>query len=269
MRRSLTDLGDDEALVLLFLTEVYALNAARIDGRWRIMHLLMLVDMAQGDVAESRMGDHTAGEDDVLSQQHTALGAVGRPKDCAVSDQDGWHFWVQRVDLMGDDVFCLLQDYRVDLLQRFVLKLIAGEELAAQDPGKCDNLNRAATRLDAVGTRHPRHVHPVHFQGGEDLHRGRAAPGVGHAVVANQEEHRQPVGDQAMDAPGELALIGGVGMAGFVGIASEDHEVNAGVQGVVNHAVEAAQEIHHTGAQPGRRVKPAIILDTQVYIGEV
>ncbi len=88
-------------------------------------------------------------------------------------------------------------------------------------------------------------------------------------MVADEEDGGDGRLREAADAPGELPLVGGTGMDGMVGIAAEEDDLHLLGDGVVNDGVEGSQEVANTGAQPGVRVKPPVVVHSQVQVGEM
>jgi hypothetical protein len=88
-------------------------------------------------------------------------------------------------------------------------------------------------------------------------------------VVAHQEEGRYPSLYQALNAFGELSLVGRGGVSAFIGIPGEEDEMDIIAQGVIDDGVKGSQEIAQAAIQPRDWVKVTVILHPQVQVGEM
>ena len=112
-------------------------------------------------------------------------------------------------------------------------------------------------------------VDVVDVQGGEDVQSGGAAYGVGQVVVAHQEEDGYSRAGEPDDALGELPLMGLGGVSALVGVATEEHQVDVGVDGVGYELVVGLEEVGQSGGQARLRVRLAIVLYAYVEIRKV
>ena len=63
-------------------------------------------------------------------------------------------------------------------------------------------------------------------------------------MVTGDHEERDTGSDEAVDTPGELALLGLTGFAAFIGVPAEYHYVRFSINSVVHHLVERRKEVH-------------------------
>ena len=91
----------------------------------------------------------------------------------------------------------------------------------------------------------------------------------GRVVVADQQEGGDSLVREPDYAPGELPLVGLRRVAALVGVAAEQHEVDAVVYSEVDGLVEGVEEVHEPGRQAGFGVYAAVVLDPYVYVGKV
>ena len=147
--------------------------------------------------------------------------------------------------------------------------VVAREQDASPDPGDREHLERPGAGLDAIGAEACADRDVRDFERPEYLQRGRLAHDVGRVVVADQQEGCDSLCREPGNAPGELALVGLGGIAALVGVAAEQHEVDAVVDGEVDGLVEGVEEVHEPGRQAGVGVDPAVVLDPYVYVGKV
>jgi hypothetical protein len=185
----------------------------------------VLVDVPQRDVVPDGVGQ--GGEEDhrIPSDHHPALRAVGRAGDAEVGRQDRRngrvHLPGQGLDVLGDNPpQCLVQS-----LQREPPELLVGQEPLAHRKGDHPHLDGAAPGRDAQQGLLPAHVDVGDGQSVEDVHRGRPLGHRRQVVVAHQEKDRNPGIGQLLHPSGEGPLVGGIGVAGLVGVAGEDDQV--------------------------------------------
>src|SRR3970282_714301 len=76
-------------------------------------------------------------------------------------------------------------------------------------------------------------------------------------------------GDEAVDAPGELALVSGAGVPAAVGVAGEDGKVDPLGESGVDGLVEAGGEVEQAGIQPGGGIGPTVGLRAKVHVRDV
>ncbi len=103
----------------------------------------------------------------------------------------------------------------------------------------------------------------------EDLGGGGPAHGVGHIMVADEEKDGDAGARKAVDAPGELPLLGLGRLAGLIGVPAEKDEVDMVFQGEVDELVEGGQEIGQAGGKAGGGVDATVVLDAEVQVGEM
>ncbi len=258
-----------EALVLLLLAEVHALEAAGVGDDGPLAEHLVLVDVAEGDVVQSRAGEGGEHEDGVAAKHHGALAAGGRAAYGDVADEDGGDVRVKGVKLQGEGLGEALLKSLSDLVQGKVAGVVAGEVLGAAYPGEADDLQRAALgRHDGDGEL-VGDEDALHVQRGEDL-QGRGASGDGgQVVVAGEEVDGDAVAGEPGNAAGELALVGLGGVAGLVGVAGEEDGVYAFGEGVVHQLVVGGEEVQEARGEASLRVWAAVVLYAYVEISEV
>jgi hypothetical protein len=139
----------------------------------------------------------------------------------------------------------------------------------ARYPGQRDHLERARARLDHMQTRTIGDRDPFDGQGLEDLDRVRAPSSRRNVVVAGQDDDRQAGAADAVDALGELALVGRVWDAAFVNIAGDQDDVHALGQAIIDRLVQPRQVVVQPGVQAGGRIDPAVVFRADVQVGQV
>src|SRR5690606_11234392 len=123
-------------------------------------------------------------------------------------------------------------------------------------------------RLDIVDPVRAGHDHTLYLQRLEDLDRRGLLHHRGDVVVADEQHNRALLG-QTLDAPRELAHVGGVRLAVLEGVPGEDGEIGVVLAGIINDLIHPEQEVHHTGADACGWVDLAVVLHADVNIGEV
>jgi hypothetical protein len=88
-------------------------------------------------------------------------------------------------------------------------------------------------------------------------------------VVANQEKHGYVRLREAMQALSELPLVCLGWVPRTICVATEEYQVNALLDGVVNHFVEGGESVQQTRGQAGCGVGAPVVLDAYVQVGEV
>ena len=80
-------------------------------------------------------------------------------------------------------------------------------------------------------------------QGIKNLGGGSPADSVGQVVIADEEEDGDAIGGEAVNALGELSLLGLGGLTALIGITAEEDKVNLVFQGIIDHLVQSFYEI--------------------------
>ena len=88
-------------------------------------------------------------------------------------------------------------------------------------------------------------------------------------VIARQQKRRNPAVRELEQPPGELPLVGLARIPTLVGVAGQDHHVDAVGQGKLHQLVQRIQEIPQPRGQPSGRIGAAIVLHTDVQIREM
>ena len=81
----------------------------------------------------------------------------------------------------------------------------------------------------------------------EDIQAGGAGHRVGHIVVPGQQEDRDACLQQPSQSLGELALLGGIGVAGLIGVACEQEQVHALGDRPVHRDIQDMSEVGEAG----------------------
>ena len=183
--------------------------------------------------------------------------------------EHGRHRRVEGADPVGDEVGDSLLDLAVDVVDGEAACLLAGEVCASPDPGQGDDLQRAGAGVYHVGLQAFGGGDVWDGERGEDVEGGGAGGDVGHVVVADEQEHGYAGVREACDAPCELALVRLRWVAALVGVAGEQGEVYAAIDGVVDELVEGVEEVGEASAEAGGRVGVAVALDADVHVREV
>ena len=207
-------------------------------------------------------------DDHVAAQHHGSLGSILGIRDTEVTGQDGRnggiHLRRKALDVFGHE----LLHQGVQFSDGLVLVLAVGQQALADRVGDGCHLDRSSAarrkmvEVVAVGYRHVGHV-----QGTKDLDAGGASFLGRQVVVAHQQYDRDSSVGKALDPPGELAAVGGVGIPGLVGVASKEDQVYLVLQRIIHHLAEAPQEVHDPAVESGGWVKAAIVLYADVEVG--
>ena len=230
---------------------------------------LVPVDVAQRDVVQRRPGERALHEDGVSAQQHGLLRAGARGVERYVGGEHGGHRRVERADTVGDEVGDPLLDLAVDVVDGEAACLLACEVCASPNPGQRDDLQRAGAGVHHVGLQAVGGDDVGHGERGEDVEGGGAGGDVWDVVVADEQEHGDVGVREAGDAPCELALVRLRWVAALVGVAGEQDEVYAAIDGIVDELVEGVEEVGEASAEAGGRVGVAVALDADVHVREV
>src|ERR1035437_1560624 len=83
-------------------------------------------------------------------------------------------------------------------------------------------------------------------EGIEYIDRGRAVKSVVQVVVADEQKDRDTTRCQVGNTLRKLALLGLAGLPAFVGVAAEEHKVNAVIKSVVDQLVERREKVLQT-----------------------
>ena len=225
--------------------------------------------MAQRHVVQGRAGERALHEDGVSAQEHGLLGAGARSVERYVGGEHGGYGRVEGVEPVGEKVGDPLLDLAVDVVYGEAAGLLSREVCTAPDPGQREDLQGAGAGVDYAGLQAFGGGDVGHGKRGEDVECAGASGDVGHVVVADEQEHGDAGLRETSDAPGELALVGLRGVAALVGVAGEQGEVDAAVDGVVDELVECVEEVTEARAQAGGRVGVAVALDADVHVREV
>ena len=156
----------------------------------------------------------------------------------------------------------------VELLDRLAAVLLVAQEPVAcgvRHPGEED---RSARGLDhpALGLVADDDV--GHIERAEDVDGGGLLCRAGQVVVADEQQGGHAVG-QAFDAPGELALLGGFGVARLEGVAGEDDQVGVVRERVVDNLIQPIEEIAHAAGGAGGGIELAVVFHADVQVGEM
>jgi hypothetical protein len=111
------------------------------------------------------------------------------------------------------------------------------------------------------------YCHVGHVQRSKDLDAGGASLLSWKVVVAHEQYHWDSSVGEALDPPGELAAVGGVGIPSLVGVASKEDQVYLVLQRMIHDLAEAPQEVHDPAVESSGWVKAAIVLHADVEVG--
>ena len=129
--------------------------------------------------------------------------------------------------------------------QALALRLLLAQQGGAQRVRRGRDLERlpaAAGDLEHLFAVADEHV--GHTQRAEDVDAGGALGDRGQVMVAHQHDHRDAGVGDLLDAPRELALVRGVGVARLVRVTGEDEDIHALLDRVVADVAQPAQEVH-------------------------
>ena len=73
----------------------------------------------------------------------------------------------------------------------------------------------------------------------KNLGGGSPADSIRQVVVADEEEDGDAIGGEAVNALGELSLLGLGGLTALIGIAAEEDKVDFVFQGIIDHLVQS------------------------------
>jgi len=112
-------------------------------------------------------------------------------------------------------------------------------------------------------------VHIVNFEGLENIHCIGPAHRHRLIMVADKKKDSYPGLRQALYAPGKLTLAGLIRITTSIGVASEDHQMDAFAEGIIYCLIEARREVGQPRVQPRCRVDSSVGLDAKMRIGQV
>src|SRR5579884_348522 len=271
----LFQLDQHKALLLVLLAEVDAVRAAGVDHvRLAVLvQVLVLVNVPEGDVVERRIGQR---RDRHLRLAHVEVALLprrelraGHPEMAHQDGRDvvvgGLYFFGQKAQVV--DVFGFQHAAR--LVERLARELLARNGVAFDEIRHGRDQHRPGSRGDHGSLRLAHHVDVRHAERAVDFDRVGASTNGRHVVIADQQHDRNAVVRQPPDAVGELALIGLARIAGLIGVAGKDGQMDSGVQGQVHRFEQRQFEIFETGIQAGFGVEATIQLYAKMRIGKV
>ena len=239
---------DAKSFFVAFLAKVHPLQASRVDHHGRVeTQDLMFVDVTQCDVFDLRPVQRADQKHVVLSQHHGAFRADGGAIHRYMPGEDRRHIRVQflgrSLDPFGQPLFQGLPH----LFDRQTTGFLTAEDGAAPWPRNGQDLQRPRRRGHVVRLQIGAHVDIGDFQSGKDVHRRGPAGSRGQVVVTHQQKNWDPGAGQTVQPFGEFPLVGLGRVPALVGVAGQQHQINAFVQGKLHNLVQGIEKI----SQPG------------------
>jgi len=274
-RLRLADGRDHPPFRLAFLSEVDALGAAaEDDGRLQVVvQALVFVDVAERDIAPDWIGQRGAPVDRHIAAHHDVpLGPVAGLVHAEMAHENGRRvrilpgFVCQGHDAAGQP----LAQQPVQLIYTLALGLFPQDVILAQWIRRGRDLQALAVAAgDGLHRVVGSDVDVGHAQRVEDADRSGAALHGRQVVVAHQQHHGHACIRQPLDAPRELPLEGGIGIAHLVRVAREHEQIDVLFDGIIDHVGQPSQEIHHAAVDARLGVHPTVVFHADVQIGGV
>lgn len=172
-----------------------------------------------------------------------AFGSDGCAIDRAVNGEDGGDVGVELFGGALEEVVDSFHQHDFDLEEGGEAEFFFCQEVVTCHPGEGDELQGASAGFDdveagAVGDGDAFDVECV-----EDFDRVGASCGGRYIVVADQDDDGKASKANAANAAGKFPLVGGVGGAVFVDVASDEDDIDALREAVVDRFVEAGKVV--------------------------
>ena len=229
----------------------------------------MFVDVPKGDVIHTGVAQQALAQNNLVPQHDHAFTAIGGPIHTGMGGDDkregGVGLVEQALHLLANQVM----DGAVYVAEAETHGFVAGHQHTARNPRDGQDLDRQAKlfgrpQLNAVG-----HKHMGHLQGAKFFEGMGAVGGTADIVVAHKEQGGNACLGKAHNALLPFALIGGLGVAVFVGIARKDDQIHFFGDGRFHNFIQRLQKVENAQGQPRGGVESAVVGHINVGIGKV